>query len=68
MALISRVSFVWHTEQIRSSLPFSVQVGAVTVCHSPKLWPVAGISVASFTASQFWQWMDWLPVSVQVAA
>ena len=28
----------------------------------------AGISVASFTASQFRQWMDWLPVSVQVAA
>ena len=51
-------------------LPLSLQVDDLTVSHSPKLWPVAGISsCALITALHTAQWLPAVfPAVVQVAA
>ena len=60
-----RVSVSPQAEQVRVSVPSTVQVAGVVTVHSPKECPVAGIARVS-VSPQAQEWVS-TPSAVQVA-
>ena len=59
---------VWpHSVQVSIFSPFSSVVGSLVTLPSSQLWSCGAMTVTSLTASQSAQWIDLLPLSVQVS-